>query len=371
MYAKCFEVGERRFYVVRGKPWHYQRDGVWHEADPQWMESNGDWAWKLEGCGYQAWMAARLRDVPFLRVVDANGREVLYRLGDPQWRTPAGVQVIGSLPNLPVGRGRWKHELVAGGFLHARAVLNLVGDTHRVGLLVDLPDEARRALPPCTLERYGQEPELVVPLVQINNALTAQQTYYGETADGHIYGYSTVYSNARATSTSCDSSAIGARLGQNYDGSGYTVYRAYVSFDTSVIPDDVSVTSAKLYLCASLDMSSTDFDITVYRYNWSESLCDSREANYDGAYGGSATLEGTLRKTSAGWSPGTYYNMDVSPARINVSGDTKYSVVSSRDVSANTPTGYEYVDFYTADQAGTTQDPYLVIEIAAGFALFF
>ncbi|MBC7233922.1 MAG: DNRLRE domain-containing protein [Chloroflexi bacterium] len=200
------------------------------------------------------------------------------------------------------------------------------------------------------------------PMVRVQDSTTI----YGEAADGGIQGYSSIYNNARNTSSGCSDSGVSVRVGQYYSGSGYTVYRGYMSFDTSGIPDDATILSAVLYLCASLDQSSTDFDIRVYRYAWSEALCSNQEANYDGAYGGSATLEGTLRNTSAGWSVGTYYSMTVATAGINVAGDTKYAVVSSRDVNGNTPTGYEYIDFYLTEQAGTDKDPYLVVTYAAG-----
>lgn len=192
--------------------------------------------------------------------------------------------------------------------------------------------------------------------------LQTQSTVYGETADGFILGYNYgSYAPARADSDDCKSADNTCRVGQETSSSNYRVWRAYVSFDTSAIPDDATVTSATLYLAASSDNSVTDFDIKVYRLAWTEGLCANQEANFDAAYGASATLEGTLRNTSSGWSSGTYYSMSVDPAGISKTGDTKYSVVSSRDINANSPTGAEYVDFYSADSSGTTYDPYLVV----------
>lgn len=185
--------------------------------------------------------------------------------------------------------------------------------------------------------------------------------YYGETADGYIYGRSATYSVARSTSYGCYSADAVAYIGQNFVASEYIIYRGYLSFDTSAIPDDATVTAATLYVCADADESTTDFLVRCYRYAWVEALCTNQEANYDGAYGAGATLEGTLRDTAAGWVAGTYYNLAVATAGINKTGDTKYDLVSSRDVAGTVPTGLERVQARTADYADTTSDPYLSI----------
>lgn len=200
-----------------------------------------------------------------------------------------------------------------------------------------------------------------------NVRIMTTATIYGEITDGEMIGDSFTYSTARSTSTGCNYTGTSARVGQNKSGGGlYSVYRAYLSFDTSELPDDAVVTSAVLYVCADGDLSITDFDVKVYRYAWTEALCTDQEANYDGAYGASATLEGTLRNTSAGWAGGTYYTMTVATTGINVTGDTKYTLVSHRDVNNLTPTGNEYVFIAAADYTGTSHDPYLVVEYTAG-----
>lgn len=200
----------------------------------------------------------------------------------------------------------------------------------------------------------------------------AQADYYGETADGEIYGTASLYSNARASSDATDTSGSSARVGQQYDSSQYYCYRAFFSFDTSGIDDAHTVVSAAFYAKAYLDQSATDFQVQLYRYAWAEPLGTYQEANYDGAYGGSATLEGTFRNTADGWSSGTYYSKSVDAAGINKSGDSKYTLVSKQDVDNSAPTGNEYVFVYTADESGTSSDPYLAITTQVpGFAGMF
>lgn len=189
-------------------------------------------------------------------------------------------------------------------------------------------------------------------------------TIYGSASDGEIYGQNATYSTARSTSAGGDTAATTARIGQNLSGGTvYYVFRAYLDFDTSALPDDATVTSAVLGVCADTDLSSADFNVQLYRYDWTEGLIDAgtREGNYDGAYGAGATLEGTLRYTGDGWSSGTCYTLTLSTAGINLTGDSKYALVSSRDVSGSAPTGNQYVFIRTADYAGTGSDPYLLV----------
>jgi hypothetical protein len=119
----------------------------------------------------------------------------------------------------------------------------------------------------------------------------AQTDYYGEAADGEIYGTASLYSNARASSDATDTAGSSARVGQQYDSSQYYCYRAFFSFDTSGIDDAHQVVSATFYAKAYLDQSATDFQVQLYRYAWAEPLGTYQEANYDGAYGAGATLE--------------------------------------------------------------------------------
>jgi hypothetical protein len=64
--------------------------------------------------------------------------------------------------------------------------------------------------------------------------------------------------------------------------------------------------------------------------------------------------------------------MAVATAGINKSGHTKYTMVSSRDVSGTSPAGNEYVYVEMADNSGTGDDRYLaIVTQAPGFAAMF
>lgn len=189
-------------------------------------------------------------------------------------------------------------------------------------------------------------------------------SYYAvdDVNEGYIGGSNASYTTAHSTSTSSTlNNLLGYRVGQLLTGGVYYIYRSYTIFDTSGIPDTTDILASNIYLYAYQDSSgSNDFDVHIYRYSYPTPISSNREEVYDEAFGSSAIFEGTLLNTS-GMSINTYYNMSVNTASINLTGNTQYSIVGSRDVSSLAATGTEYVYFYGAEQTGTTLDPYLYI----------
>lgn len=184
------------------------------------------------------------------------------------------------------------------------------------------------------------------------------------TDDGSVSGNNAgSYATARSTSTASSDTNTVDSVGQNFVGGPnlYLCERLFFGFDTSTIPAGATITGVTGYWCADADNSTTDFDVKVYRYAWATPNASNAEANYDGAYGGSATLEGTLRNTSSGWSSGTYYSMALDPAGINTAGFTRYTIVSGEDVANSAPTNSERVSIRMSDYAGTTSDPYIEV----------
>jgi len=203
----------------------------------------------------------------------------------------------------------------------------------------------------------GPEPEF--------RALTST-TFYGRVADGYIRGKDPVYSVARSTSAACVTDTVEIQAGQyKIAGGQYWIWRGYLAFDTSALPDDAVVSSAVLYLYGQTDNSAGDFDVSVYRRVWTLDLCSAQEANYDLAYDGTAVDEGILVNTSSFTTAG-YMTMTVATAGISKTGTTYYTVVSDEDAVGSTPPNgvREDVMFYSTEEAGDTKDPKLVIEWA-------
>ena len=158
-----------------------------------------------------------------------------------------------------------------------------------------------------------------------------------------------------------DESSCNSAPGQNdcsWEDEDYWVNRGYLSFDTSSsIPDDAIITDVRLRMQRTIyDDSDTDFDIEIWKYDWVEQISDSnREESYDadGPTPAAAVYDAVWKNTADLSWPDVYYTS--SPLDIfwiNLTGDTKYQLRSSRDVSATEPTDKEYLDLHSADSAG-------------------
>lgn len=197
-------------------------------------------------------------------------------------------------------------------------------------------------------------------------------------ADGFIAGQAsnlvaaTAFATARATSTLCTVSNLNTWVGIDYGYSKgmytFIVYRSFLCFDTSAIPDGDPITSVKLRLKAQNDYSTTDFVLQVVQYTWSAPLCDTREANYDGALAAGAVV-GTY-DTSGGWTADTWYEIDLTPTSIVSKTSTTYLVLRSKEDADNSlPTADEFVTFhnYQTDPADAAE---LVVVHGAAVSTF-
>jgi hypothetical protein len=163
---------------------------------------------------------------------------------------------------------------------------------------------------------------------------------YSESADGYVVSSSSVsYAQARSGGTlSGRYLDIYAAISQEVLLGAWTVYRAFITFDLSNIPSTATINTATLnaYVYQKLILSALDVDIQVYRYAWTESIPANASANYAGAYGANATLEGTLVNT-ADTSTGEWCSLALDADNLNAGGDAKYSIVCSADVNGVSP----------------------------------
>jgi len=186
-------------------------------------------------------------------------------------------------------------------------------------------------------------------------------TLYSSDSDGHITATSTVYNTAWAAASGTIAAGNDTfDIGQNFATPNYNIWRGFVFFDTSSIPDNATIISATLSLYGVTDNSVTDFLITVQNGQATYPTDPLAVTDYNKSYysgdGGSLTTEGfntvgynniTLNSTGIGW--------------INLTGTTKLCLRSSRDIAGTTPTGNEYVIVNDAHNTGTTKDPKLVV----------
>jgi hypothetical protein len=190
-------------------------------------------------------------------------------------------------------------------------------------------------------------------------------TVFSTTADGRVESEHATYTTARSgANQSSNNSAATMIVGQTVSGN-YFIDEGFLDFDTSSIPDTDTIDSAVLSLFGQSNESTTDFTIEARLKDWGGTLTTADWVA--GASLGALTLLATYA-TSGGWSTVAYNDFTSDAAFVsNVSktGVTYILLDSSRHAAGNTPTGLERVWCYSADQAGTTNDPKLVVNHSA------
>lgn len=129
------------------------------------------------------------------------------------------------------------------------------------------------------------------------------------------------YSLVRAgTGLYVRSDAQYASVGQIYASSRYYAWEAFLSFNTSSIPDDDVVSAVTLSIEYASDVSATDFTLEVYAVDFGESL-----ATDDWVPG--ADISGTLLASfdTSGWSSGwnAFTSQGAFKSAINKTGSTQ------------------------------------------------
>lgn len=185
----------------------------------------------------------------------------------------------------------------------------------------------------------------------------------GSSNDGYVYGYhASTYLTARSTAFVHDTTKNYGYVGQEIN-SGYYIYRTFLKFDTSSIPDKATVIQANLKLYPIVDTSLTDFDIQIVKQGWSsqDPLSDSnRDAAFDGCLAGTVDSGKWLNTVNMVLNQ---YNVseNLDPTWINKTGNTYYSLRSSRDYAGTTPTDDEFVTIRYANTPDASQRPILVV----------
>jgi len=191
-------------------------------------------------------------------------------------------------------------------------------------------------------------------------------------SDGVLVRDDTDYEDNQAAATAdyLAAASTTATVGQTrwYSGSyWYDIYRSFVYFDTSGLPDNANVTAATVNLRGSSDSSTTNFAVTIISGMPTYPADPLAKANYNIALYNTTSL-GSIN--TADWSTAGYNAITLNAAgrnAVNVTGTTKFGVVSQWDIDINIPSGDEYVAFYTYEQ-GTGYWPYLNVTYTAAAA---
>lgn len=187
--------------------------------------------------------------------------------------------------------------------------------------------------------------------------------------DGHVGNTNTVWATARAATTGTISSDSGTSISEdNYLlGGNYGIYRIFVLFDTSAIPDTDTIDSGVLKLKPEIlvndDNDGQDY-ITV--------VPTTPASNTAIATGDFDALSFTKQSDDIDhgtMSVGTYVTLTLnSTGKGNVSktGITKFGIVGGHDFeNAASAAGENWFRAYSSEVSGTTSDPYLQITHSA------
>jgi hypothetical protein len=198
-------------------------------------------------------------------------------------------------------------------------------------------------------------------------------------ASSTVYGSSVIYS-------SYSDGIVWSGLGANYNalwisstgypnstdlhcpigqigGSSYGIYRAFLFFDTSTLPEGATIESASLSLYGQSDSSTQDFNVTIQiGETGSPPIYYPHDPLVAGDY-----YKGHYSGDGGSWNSSafvaSYFNItlnSVGRSYINVDGTTKLTLRSSRDISGTQPTTDEQIEIWMRDR-GETYAPKLYV----------
>lgn len=187
----------------------------------------------------------------------------------------------------------------------------------------------------------------------------ATLTVYSDAADGYLRSNSGTWSIARAGTGGALVDGTEIQIGGS--STAYYTREAFVSFDTSSIPDAAVISAVVLSLYGFEDSSTFDTEVRARNYSWGTTL---EFADWvPGANLTTYTLLATY-PTSA-WSITGYNDFSENGSNfrsaVNKTGTTSIVLYCSTLESASAPSIPEHVKAYASEAAGTTQDPKLVI----------
>ena len=174
--------------------------------------------------------------------------------------------------------------------------------------------------------------------------------FQGSTYDGYREMGDSTYNGAWACgSGDGNDNTTTTTIGQWKESGLYEVFRAWLIFDTSSIPDNAIVTEVKLSFRVNMDQSTTDFNLTVQSgmpdYPHIPIVGgDYAKEHYSGNYGYLTTVGLTLGVKNITLTSDAH-------SLINKEGYTKWCLRSSRDIAGNEPTGNEYISILLTEAA--------------------
>lgn len=185
----------------------------------------------------------------------------------------------------------------------------------------------------------------------------------GYTYDSGSGGYASVHDNT--TADDATDTGTSQTLRNNFTGgTSYEILRMIFVFNTASIPDSDTINSATLSLYPSAAGSTANSDSVVIVSSAPASNTALATGDYD-SYGTTAFATAIAMGS---WSTGAYKNFALNASGISQISKTATSPFGARtekDRANTTPTGSNTAGVYFAEQAGTSNDPKLVVDHSA------
>jgi hypothetical protein len=135
-------------------------------------------------------------------------------------------------------------------------------------------------------------------------------------------------------------------VGQQKSGADYTIFRSFLRFDTSIIPDEAVITSAYVKLIVWQDFSTTDFNVTLLSTKPPKPHNPLIPTDYGRSGIGTVSLG---QENTTGYANDDMFNITLKPVGLTIIDKTFYtnfSVRSHKDQNQTAPTGNEWITFY-------------------------
>lgn len=210
-------------------------------------------------------------------------------------------------------------------------------------------------------------------------------TLYADTSDGSCRhegaGYDTIHDATASAGVLTANAALYATFWKS--GTTYYIYVHFTPFDSSGISASDTISAATYSIYKSGDAANADSQtiglVQSQQATWNslgtgdydqrgDAINNPTEGATRVAYSagaGTGYMDFTMNATGIGWIARTG---ETKPASASATGKTQLAIRFSGDMDDSAPTGANYCLFYMADQAGTTNDPKLVVTHAAAVA---
>lgn len=209
---------------------------------------------------------------------------------------------------------------------------------------------------------------LVVPPTKAAS-ITATRSFLSPVDDGYMSVWANGdYPSAQTSFYGDLHVSDNGMIGGQYGIMGYNIfqiYRSYVYFDTSDIPDGAHIDSAILELYCTGDLSTYDFDVVIQGTATYPHIPLQTSDFYYGWYG--STSLGS-RNTGDGLSSSAFWNITLNAAGLGLiatTGTSRFCLRSGYDISATEPTDNEFINIATRED-GEAYAPRLIVTYTVG-----